>query len=114
MASLKRILFLIPITLAGCGDGISDASYDEAMIREAYCIVASLRFGLYEEAEEHHEHGLEAGRLRFEQTNELNDFSKILQDVRLATTNLSKDFHAEYLATRCNRNITVGEFENAD
>ncbi|EPS4464359.1 hypothetical protein ACVEVH_005428, partial [Escherichia coli] len=58
-----RYLIGFCLILVGCdGDGIKDKDPDERMIREAMCVVASERFQLYDEAERHRAHGIEAGR----------------------------------------------------
>ncbi len=106
-------LIAISISIAACdGDGISDKDPEERMIREAMCVVASERFQLYEEAERHRKHGMEAGRVHFNRTGEPNDFAKQVHKVRPMLNDRSKDFNAELLKTRCDKKVTVGEFES--
>lgn len=100
------------LALAACGgDGVIDESIDDAMVREAMCIVASERFQLYDEARIHLEHGLDFGQQRFNRTHEPNDFREQVNKVREFMDAMSKDFSASFLSERCNRNITVGEFK---
>ncbi|HFU8844801.1 TPA: hypothetical protein ACH9KB_005420, partial [Escherichia coli] len=109
-----RYLIGFCLILVGCdGDGIKDKDPDERMIREAMCVVASERFQLYDEAERHRAHGIEAGRVRFNRDGTPNDFTEQIHKVRPLMNNFSKDYNAEYLKTRCDKRITVGEFNSA-
>lgn len=109
-----RYLIGFFLLLVGCdGDAIKDKDPDERMIREAMCVVASERFQLYDEAERHRAHGIEAGRVRFNRDGIPNDFTVQIHKVRPMMNNFSKDYNAEYLKTRCDKKITVGEFNGA-
>lgn len=109
---LKRAIILSTIlVLAACGDGVTDDSLDDAMVRESMCIVASERFLLYDEARTLLEHGLDFGHRRFNRTHEPNDFREQVHKVREFMDGMSKDFNASFLSESCNRNVTVGEFK---
>jgi hypothetical protein len=97
--------------LAGCGgDGIKDENFDKTMLREAMCVAASERFFLYKEASLHLEHGLSAGKLRFDRHGDENDFTKLVLESRKLLTALSPTFNAKILKEDCNRAISNGEF----
>lgn len=103
---------LLAVLLAGCGgDSVQDKNLDEAMSREAMCVAASERFFLYRDAARHLEHGLDAGRLRFERRGVPNDFLELALEARKLLTNLSPTFSADFLKEKCNRHITNIEFE---
>ncbi len=111
---MVKIILLLAVILAlsACdGDGVLDKSSDERMTREAMCVVASERFLLYDEAERHLKHGLEAGRVRFESTGETNDFAEQIDAAREVMNSMSKSFNAEFLRTQCDKEISVNEFE---
>ncbi|RLA37308.1 MAG: hypothetical protein DRQ64_09605 [Gammaproteobacteria bacterium] len=102
------------LLLVGCdGDGIKNEDPDERMTREAMCVVASERFQLYDQAERHRTHGIEAGRVRFNRDGKPNDFTEQIHKARPMMNNFSKDYNANFLNKLCDRTITVGEFERA-
>lgn len=109
-----RYLLGFCLILAGCdGDGIRDKDPDERMVREAMCVVASERFQLYDEAKRHLAHGIEAGRVRFNRDGTPNDLTEQIHKVRPLMNKFSKGYNAEYLKTRCDKRIAVGESNSA-
>ena len=114
MALRILTLILIVIFLPACsGDGIKDKNPDDRMVRETMCVIASERFQLYNEAKKHLSHGIEAGRVRFHMTDKLSDFRQKIHKARSMMNGMSKEYNAKFLKTRCDKEITVAEFENA-
>ena len=99
-----RVIFclLFCLFLISCGgDGIKDKDPEERMLREAMCVVSSEILGLYDNAEKHREHGLEAGRDRFIRDQIPNDFDNQIIMARNMMSQYSLNYHSQYLKTRC-------------
>lgn len=111
---MKKLTFGITISLllSACGgDGINDIGYEEAMTREAMCVIASERFQLYAEAEEHSAHGIRFSQLQFEKINVQSSFPQQVASVKSMASGFNKDFSARYLKERCNRSISNMEYQ---
>ncbi|PMM56413.1 hypothetical protein [Vibrio lentus] len=114
MNKIQRcFLVVLSVLVTACDDGVKDRNLDEAMMREAMCVVASERFNLYDEAKIHKEHGLDFGGTRFRRTGQENDFQDQVYKVRPFLNQMSKDYNAEFLGSKCDKEITVGEFKQA-
>ncbi|MCA6061326.1 hypothetical protein HUF18_16210 [Thalassolituus sp. ST750PaO-4] len=110
---MKRKLFFCMSVLAisGCNsDGVQDKDLDEQMLREALCIIAAERFQLYDEAEHHLQHGLEAGRRKAIRTGEPNEFREYIELVKQYSSTFSKEDSARDLKEKCDRRLTMIEF----
>lgn len=103
---------ILCLILSTCGDGIKDKNPSERMHREAGCVISAQHFSLFDEAETHYNHGLEANRDHYSNTGNPNqdDFHYILKVTRTITQAMSSQFHALNLRDRCNRRIKNVEF----
>lgn len=99
-----RVIFclIFCLFLISCGgDGIKDRDPKERMLREAMCVVSSEILQLYDHADKHRKHGLEAGRERFIREKTPNDFDNQVIMARNVMSQYSLSYHTQYLKNRC-------------
>jgi hypothetical protein len=107
-------IIIVSVFITACSrEGVSDSRAEDTIFREARCVAAAERFGLYKDAQTHQAHGLEAVKVHFATTGIAENFMAVVADIREQTSVMSLEFSARTLEVECERPLKVYEFNQS-
>jgi hypothetical protein len=102
------------IVLSACG-GSAHFEFDnleDAMSKEAACVVSAELFGMYDAAKRHAEHGKMWGKVRFEIEKIPNEFRKHIRTARGIVPSMAPATAANFLIGTCNERMSHAIFDD--
>lgn len=112
MKKLVFLLLLASLIISCSDDGVKDKDFVSQMKREAKCIAIAEYFFKYRSAQEHYEHGLDAGMRQANLDGATNKFRNYIEKARQEILYQDKYSKADFYITMCDEKLRQYEVKN--